>query len=160
MNSEKENFDQLRRLLKLKRYEQPPPGYFNNFSSKVIARIEAGPARPDNLLEWLYLRMPWLEGLVAGLGTPKMAWGCAITASALLIAGMVATEGNTEFVAGDNVIPVAGQTMGSPAMIAAAPASFEVPIDSTAALNSSSNELGGSLFDQIRPETMPVSYQP
>ena len=39
MNAEPENFDQLCRLLKLKRHESPPPRYFNDFSSQVIARI-------------------------------------------------------------------------------------------------------------------------
>ena len=42
MNPEQENFGNLRRLLKLKRYEQPHPRYFNDFSGRVIARIQAG----------------------------------------------------------------------------------------------------------------------
>ncbi|MBM3833762.1 MAG: hypothetical protein FJ403_10925 [Verrucomicrobia bacterium] len=41
MSSSPENFDNLRRLLACKRYEQPPPGYFNSFSEKVIDRLEA-----------------------------------------------------------------------------------------------------------------------
>jgi len=50
MNQNEDNFDDLRRLLKLKRQETPPPGYFNNFSGQVIARIrkeQAGGATAD-----------------------------------------------------------------------------------------------------------------
>ena len=42
MNESENNFSELKRLLKLKRHEVPPPGYFNDFSAEIIARIRAG----------------------------------------------------------------------------------------------------------------------
>jgi hypothetical protein len=52
--SENENdFEALRRLLTLKRHEVPPPGYFENFSDSVIARIQLGEEARE--LPW-YLR--------------------------------------------------------------------------------------------------------
>jgi hypothetical protein len=41
MNQMPDDFQDLQRLLRLKRHEQPPPGYFEGFSSKVIAEIKA-----------------------------------------------------------------------------------------------------------------------
>ncbi len=45
MESSPENFESLQKLLRLKRHEQPSPRYFNEFSSRVIARLEAGEGR-------------------------------------------------------------------------------------------------------------------
>jgi hypothetical protein len=58
--SENENdFDALRRLLALKRHEIPPPGYFENFSDNVIARIRAGDTAAE--LPWLLKFIQWFE---------------------------------------------------------------------------------------------------
>jgi hypothetical protein len=50
MNTENEEFDELRSLLTLKRHEVPPPGYFNTLSSKICARIEREEQAPVSTL--------------------------------------------------------------------------------------------------------------
>jgi hypothetical protein len=42
MSDKNNNFQDLKRLLKLKQHEIPPPGYFNHFSGDIIARIRTG----------------------------------------------------------------------------------------------------------------------
>jgi hypothetical protein len=41
MSDPEDQFDDVRTLARWKRFEQPPPGYFNSFSAKVITRIQA-----------------------------------------------------------------------------------------------------------------------
>ncbi len=40
MMNEQNEFEKLTKLIALKRFEKPPAGYFENFSSRVISRIE------------------------------------------------------------------------------------------------------------------------
>jgi hypothetical protein len=94
MNHDQTEFEQLRRLLALKRYEQPPPGYFNSFSGQVITQIRAGEGREAvSLSERLSLEAPWLQRIWAALeSNPVLAGGVAVIACGLLIAGIVLTE--------------------------------------------------------------------
>ena len=65
MNENENNFESLRRLLVLKRYEIPPPGYFNYFSSQVLQRIRAGDTGTSaNWLEEYFAQAPWMGKLV------------------------------------------------------------------------------------------------
>ena len=80
-------------MLALKRYEQPPPGYFNNFSGQVIARIKAGEGAHEGFLDRLFWEAPWLQRLWAALETkPIMAGAFGAAVCALLVAGVVYSE--------------------------------------------------------------------
>ena len=92
MSQDTENLEQLRRLLKLKRYEQPPPRYFNDFSSQIIARIQLGERGEDNtpLLERVLWEASWLQRIWAALDAKPVAtvaFGLAMCA--LLVTGAI-----------------------------------------------------------------------
>jgi hypothetical protein len=89
MNSGPENFESLRRLLMIKRHEQAPPGFFEAFPRRVLARIEAGetgdPYRP-------FWQLPWLADLLAALDRkPAFAAAFSVVVCGLLVAGLVSS---------------------------------------------------------------------
>jgi len=94
MSENQPNFESLRRLLALKRHEVPPPGYFNNFSSQVMARIRVGEDESStNWLERVFAAMPWLLKWLRGLETkPVFAGGFATTLCLLLVFGAVMAQ--------------------------------------------------------------------
>jgi hypothetical protein len=83
-------FRRLRKLLTLKRHEVPPPGYFDNFSREVMARIKAG---ETGQAEGLAFEMPWLFRLVQAFeAKPAFAGGFASVLCMVLLAGIVFAE--------------------------------------------------------------------
>ncbi|MGD0086580.1 MAG: hypothetical protein ABSC24_05570 [Verrucomicrobiota bacterium] len=94
MNENQPNFESLRRLLALKRHETPPPGYFNNFSSQVMARIRDGETEAAE--SWsgrLFASMPWLMKVIQAVDTrPVFAGGFATALCALLLFGAVIAQ--------------------------------------------------------------------
>ena len=81
--SSPENFDSLQQLLGLKRHEQAPPRYFDEFSSRVMTRIGAGEAR-----------LSWWERLGFDV-RPALGATTGVLACGLVIYG-VATAGGDE----------------------------------------------------------------
>src|SRR5215471_9665769 len=98
MNPEQENFAELRRLLVLKRYEQPPPRFFNDFSRQVIIRIRAG-ERIEQFSFWeaLSWEAPWIQRLWTAVETrPILAGTFGLAICGLLMAGMLYSEPKAE----------------------------------------------------------------
>jgi hypothetical protein len=88
MNGDPENFESLRRLLAWKRHEQPPPGYFNDFSRRVMARIEAGEQGTDRV-GWL----TWLQrGWLALQARPVFGGAFGAAVCAFLVVGFIGSE--------------------------------------------------------------------
>ena len=148
MKPEQENFDPLCRLLKLKRHEQPPPRYFNDFSSRVITRIRAGEAGGREAAmdggSWLVRLWSLVEA------KPMLPGAVGVAICAVLVFGVVYTETapsapGPEFIqaqpaplAHDPIFAL-NQSQGEPRPV---PAAF-------ASTNPVIRLGGGSLFDQI-----------
>lgn len=81
MSASPENSDPVEKLLRLKRYEQPPPRYFKDFSGRVIDRIERGEGRAS-----------WWERFGFDL-RPALAAGAGLVACGLIVYGVATTEG-------------------------------------------------------------------
>jgi hypothetical protein len=91
MNENENDFSSLRLLLELKRHENPPTGYFNNFSSRITARIRAGEAiASKGPVERLAVEAPWLMKFLQFFeAKPAFAGGFALALCLLLLAGIV-----------------------------------------------------------------------
>jgi len=137
MHSDPENFEPLRRLLALKKYEQPPPGYFDRFSQQVIARIEAeGVTQKTSFLQWFTSPLAWLQCAWDSLESrPALAGAFGFAVCGVLASGLYfspATPLITSIVTVDN-----------PLGITAMPVSYQVT-------NGISRTHGSSIFDAVR----------
>lgn len=94
MNKNEQNFDKLKQMLKLKRHEVPPPGYFNNFSRNVVSRIRAGEVvHNQTVFERLQSRVSWLGSVAQLFETrPGVIGGFATGLCLLLVLGVVVAE--------------------------------------------------------------------
>jgi len=79
MNPEQENFEDLVRLIALKRHEQPPPGYFNTLPSKIQNRIERELQTPRSSI---------FSRLFSDRIKPALAYSFVLTVCALMAFGV------------------------------------------------------------------------
>lgn len=151
---ENENFDQLKKLLELKRHEMPPPGYFNKLPGEVVSRIRAERASQSaDAMTKLKAEAPWLVKLWQVLESkPIFAVSFGTAICALMLAGIFFAEKPP------TQSPLAGTRNGPMTpVVAGAPtaAGSEQPL-----LLASTNQNPPNLFEQISNQTAPVGFQP
>jgi hypothetical protein len=156
MSSDSENFEQLRKLMALKKHEQPPPGYFNNFSHEVVTRIKVS-QQPGRDITEVLAPVPWLLRLLNMLETkPLFAGAFGMGVCALLISGIVYSEKVQPIAPIDIANTVVGASLASVNPLAEPLAGRMQPADP-----SSPAMQAQSLFEQIQVKSSsPASFRP
>lgn len=133
MKENEQSFELLRRLLALKRHEAPPPGYFNNFSRQVMARIRSGEVETSvGLAE--RLGMSWLlKWFQAFEATPAYAGSFATVLCLVLLFGAVMAQ-RPEGASEAFLQPAAHENASMP-MVASAASTAPNPLDQSPDLN-------------------------
>lgn len=86
MSDTNNNFDDLKRLLKLKRHEIPPPGYFNHLSGDITSRIRRGESGGGKtMLERVQEDSPFMAALLQLFGAKPGLVGALATSMCLLL---------------------------------------------------------------------------
>jgi len=116
------DLDPVQQLLRCKRYEQPPPGYFDRFSDRVLARIEADQSAQASLWSWIMEKLE-AKPILASAGT-------MFVASLLLVGMKISQVVETELAS----YPASEQTWASEK--ASSDARFQLlPIESAVAIS-------------------------
>jgi hypothetical protein len=155
MSDNEQDFDALRRLLALKRHEVPPPGYFEDFSLNVMARIRSGEAAA---------RMPWILRFIQAFES-RPAYPVALASSLcmLLLFGIITVEQNPGISSG---LATQMGASGFPiATVTAGAQSGSQPLLAMAGDTNSDNNLSGNtsaLFGSAQPNPyiQQVSFSP
>lgn len=105
-----EDFERLQKLLALKKYEQPPPGYFNRLPNEIMARIEAGEGQSRF----------WERFIPSFTLRPAMAYGLGLATCGVVALGVYYTSNLPANNTG--AATASTTTMAPPMMITSTPA--------------------------------------
>jgi hypothetical protein len=154
-----QDFEKLQRLLKLKRHEQPPPRFFNEFSGQVTARLRAGETDRLNTFEDVVAQSPWLQLVWRAIeGRPALSGIFTAGVCGLLLAGgflFGTAPVQPGLVAGSDEQKPAAATPEDSLLAASSP-----NVRSYAVSTNPAGVLPGSLFSLPTLETMPASGSP
>jgi hypothetical protein len=159
MSETNNNFKDLKRLLKLKQHEVPPPGYFNRFTGDVISRIRAGESGgSQSVFEQFESGSFWVNLLRSFQAKPGVIGGFATSLCLLLLVGVVMADR-------PDGVSVAGDINSTPSVINGSQPLEQVallppgPSGITISSNSASLQAMPSLFgSQQNPLFQPVNF--
>jgi len=156
-----DDFEQLRRLLALKRHETPPPGYFHGFSRQVIVRIQAGElGEPEEASIWSFSGGSFLQRIWATLDArPVLAGAFGVAVCGFFTVGAflsVTTAANNPLPAQAEVAHVAS--------VVGQESQPEVEMSGLVSTPNYEPPKGGSLFEEFnkaqqRPRLIPAFQQ-
>jgi len=139
MSDSNNNFDDVKRLLKLKRHEVPPPGYFNHFSGDVISRIRTGETgAPEGFLAKFEGSSLMMSVLQLFQVRPGVIGGFATSLCLLLLIGVVMAERPDGQTKADSIALI--PTTSGDVALSSSPLAL-VPADSSSGISISSNSL-------------------
>jgi len=123
MSDSNNNFEDLKRLLKLKQHEVPPPGYFNRFSGDVVSRIRAGDAGGRaGVLDGIQTGSPFLASIFRLLeARPSIIGGFATSLCLVLLVGVVLADRPENASAGPDFASTSGISDAAPALASTVP---------------------------------------
>ena len=159
MKSDPENFDPLLRLLRVKRYEQPPPGYFESFSRGVLARLKADETQRLGESRDIAEEASWLRWLWSVLeAKPILAGVFGVVVSGLVLAGIIYSQSLEQ-------TSVLANSPTSDALLTGAPKTWTFDQQTPMMLLASTNpiiepRIPGSVFDLFRPVPQPANFNP
>jgi len=147
-NDNSNDFDQLRKLLALKRYEIPPPRYFNEFSGQVMARLSRPQRDPLTWWQRLGFMIDLKPAFMCGLGVVI----CGLLSFGI-IGAMQISDSDGGLTARDSF---SGSSMANPAIVGIAPATATAsePMSMTPLMAQQST----SPFNQFAGSVTPVSF--
>jgi hypothetical protein len=165
----------LRRLLSLKRHEQPTPIYFQGFLDEFHRRLQTEPASPSSL--WIWLKTQW-EDFRRATPVWTLRYGLTSAAGVLLMAGIASwmvVHQTKPMVVERGAAPIAGQNVNSisptdnlPMLVAQeTPAAFtpltrDIPTDATThvvLVPAATREAGAPRYVLDHLAITPASYE-
>jgi hypothetical protein len=148
-----DQFEKVQKLLALKRYELPPPGYFNGFSGKIIARIHALEAsRPATWRQRLGLDFDFKPALMGAFG---------VAVCGLLLVSVINSSGisSGNMTVANDPSAMFGSPVGDPAFAAgmnfSRVSSQDVPASTVPVSGTPSSD---SPFGRFTPQAQPAGF--